>query len=277
MGKTFEALERAKKESRESSTADLSNKRPDRDIESFPEKAEQEDAPELSKELQKRGVTAFAELVHDPTAMERSYELKTNLLTRHLHETIRSILFVGTSPGDGTSTVGLNYATLLSQDTGRMVLFVDSDVDLNGVSIKSHASSETGLPQIFLDDDSGEKKGTFSAKKMGQGNLYFLVFGREDVKYAESFESDRIDRFLEMAYERFDDIIIAAPSVSTSARARAFCAKVDGIVMVISSGRTRRQIAVKTKQTVENAGGIVSGVVLNRRKYYIPEWIYRRL
>jgi len=275
MGKTFEALERAKKESSEN-IPDVSKESPDREIESLTEKAKQEyrdDTPGISKEPQEKEVTASAELVLNPTAMECCYELKTNLLTRDSDETIRSILFVGTSPGDGSSTLAVNYATLLSQDTGRMVLLID----LNGVNIHSHEASKTDRPQVPTDDDIGVEEEVFQVKKVGPGNLYFLVFGRENVKYTEFFESDRIDRFLKMVYKRFDYLIMAAPSVSGSSKARAFCAKVDGVVMVILSGKTRRQIAIKAKEGMEDAGGKLLGVVLNRRKYYIPESIYRRL
>lgn len=275
MGKTFEALERAKKESSEN-IPDVSKGPPDREIESLTQKAKQEyreDTTGLSEEPQEREVTASAKLVLNPTAMECCYELRTNLLTRHPDETIRSILFVGTSPGDGSSTLAVNYATLLSKDSGRMVLLMD----LNGGNSNPHESSETDRPQVLTDDDIGEEKGAFQVKKMGPGNLYFLVFGRENVKYTEFFEAERIDRFLKMVYKRFDYLIIAAPSVSGSSKARALCAKVDGIVMVILSGKTRQQIAIKAKETMEDAGGKLLGVVLNRRKYYIPESIYRRL
>jgi Mrp family chromosome partitioning ATPase len=55
------------------------------------------------------------------------------------------------------------------------------------------------------------------------------------------------------------------------------CAKVDGVIMVVESGKTREQVAVRAKKELEEAGGKVLGVVLNKRKFHIPEWIYRRL
>ncbi len=275
MGKTFEALQRAKQESSEN-IPDVSKEPLDRETEPLTPKAKQgyrEDTLGFSREPQEREVIASVELVSNPTAIESCYELKSNLLTRHPDEIIRSILFVGTSPGDGSSTVAVNYATLLSKDSRRMVLFVD----LNGVNSNPHESSETDRPKVLDDDDIGVEKGAFQVKKMGPGNLYFFVSGRENVKYTEFFESDRIDRFLKMVYKRFDYLIIAAPSASGSSKARAFCAKVDGIVMVILSGKTRRQIAIKAKEAMEDAGGKLLGVILNKRRYYIPESIYRRL
>lgn len=266
MGKTFEALERAKKESSEN-IPDVSKDPPDGKIESLTQKAKQEyreDIAGLSKEPQERKVTASAEVASNPVAMERCYDLRTNLLTRHPDDTIRSILFAGTSPGDGSSTLAVNYATLLSQNSRRMVLLMDLNV-------------ETDCSQVLNDDGFGEGQRVFRVKKVGPGNLYLLVSGRENGQYGEFLESDRIDQFLKMIYEKFDYLIIAAHSVSDSSEASAFCSKVDGIIMVILSGKTRRQIAIKAKETMEDIGGKLLGVVLNRRKYYIPESIYRRL
>jgi len=265
MGKTFEALERAKKESSEN-IPDVSNELSDREIESLTQKAKQEyreDTPGLSKEPQERKVTASAEVASNPVAMEHCYDLRSNLLTRHPDDTIRSILFAGTSPGDGSSTLAVNYATLLSQDSGRMVLLMDLNV-------------ETDRSQVLTDDGFGEGQRAFRVKKVGPGNLYLLVSGRENGKYGEFLESDRIDQFLKMIYEKFDYLIIADHSVSGSSKACALWSKVDGIIMVILSGKTRRQIAIKAKETMEDTGGKLLGVVLNRRKYYIPESIYRR-
>lgn len=248
MGKTFEALERAKQET-------------------------QEYIPDVSNEPQDREAAASGGSVSNPVTMECCYELRTNLLASRPDGSMRSILFAGTSPGDGSSTLAVNYATLLSQDSGRRVLLVD----LNGGHPTPHEDFETDRSQALTDDDFGKGNRAVRIKKAGPGDLYLLLFGRKGVKHTGFSEPDRIDRFFKMVYEKFDDLIIATPSVSGPSEARAFCAKVDGIVLVILSGKTRRQIAIKAKEALENAGGKLLGVVLNRRKYYIPEWIYKRL
>jgi len=77
--------------------------------------------------------------------------------------------------------------------------------------------------------------------------------------------------------ERFDFIILDGPPVITNPEIRFISSKVDGTILMLESGRTRRHVALKAKQEIETAGGKFLGAVLNRRKYYIPNWIYRRL
>ncbi len=77
--------------------------------------------------------------------------------------------------------------------------------------------------------------------------------------------------------KKYDYVILDGPSVPGSSDVRVICNKVDGVVLVLEAGKTRKQVAVRAKQELEEAGGKLLGVVLNKRKFYIPEWIYKRL
>jgi len=72
-------------------------------------------------------------------------------------------------------------------------------------------------------------------------------------------------------------LILDAPPVPIFSEFRVLCRKVDGVVLVILSEKTRKQVAQKAKREIEEAGGHILGVVLNKRKYYIPKWLYKRL
>ena len=52
---------------------------------------------------------------------------------------------------------------------------------------------------------------------------------------------------------------------------------VDGVVLVVEAEKTRWPVALNVKEKTEQGGGRVLGVVFNKRKYYIPEWLYRRI
>jgi Mrp family chromosome partitioning ATPase len=77
--------------------------------------------------------------------------------------------------------------------------------------------------------------------------------------------------------EGHDFIVLDGPPIYGSAECRILCNRVDGVVLVIEAGKTRRHAAASAKDQVEKAGGRLLGVVINRRRYYIPEFIYKRL
>ena len=91
------------------------------------------------------------------------------------------------------------------------------------------------------------------------------------------FESIYFDNFLKRMRDTFDYVIIDSPPVNAYAESLVIAKKVDGIILVLESGKSRKQVAIRAKQQIDESGALLIGVILNRRKHYIPEWIYRRL
>ena len=75
----------------------------------------------------------------------------------------------------------------------------------------------------------------------------------------------------------FDNILIDCSSLTISADAAVLASSVDGIVVVVEAGRARRGEILNAQRTVKLAGGNFLGFVLNKRRYPVPEWLYKRL
>ena len=91
------------------------------------------------------------------------------------------------------------------------------------------------------------------------------------------FQSDQFDEVLQSMRDSFDYVILDAPPVTLFPETRMICNKLDGIILVLEFGQTRRQVALKVKKEIDTAGGNFLGVIINKRKYFIPKWIYKRL
>jgi len=247
MGRTYEALERAEKEYGDRT-------------------------PEISETPRGKAVRPPRRDSGD-VATDCYEDLKTNLLGRHPGEEIKTILFSGTSHGDGCSTTAINFASILAQNCRVNVLLVEANLRTPSLHEVFHVGPEQGLSDLVTN-------GTQPAsciKKVGPENLYVVTCGTNHSGPVSLFESDRLGEFLKDMRERFDYIILDGPPVPSFSESRVICTKVDGVILVVHSGKTREQVALRAKKQLEEAGGKVLGVVLNRRKHYIPEWIYRRL
>ena len=130
-----------------------------------------------------------------------------------------------------------------------------------------------GLSDLLTNEE--EKSSLY--KKVSHGNLCLIPCGKKNSEPMAIFESTRFDKTLKLMREKFDYVILDAPPVNSYAETKVMGKKVDGVVLVIESGKTRRQVATRAKHEMEEAGAKVLGVILNRRKHYIPEWIYKRL
>jgi Mrp family chromosome partitioning ATPase len=75
----------------------------------------------------------------------------------------------------------------------------------------------------------------------------------------------------------FDWVILDGPPVTAYPDAASIAAACGGAILVFEAERTRWEVAEEAKRVMENAGVDVLGAVLNRRKYHIPGFIYRRL
>jgi protein-tyrosine kinase len=225
-----------------------------------------------------RKATATAAPAVDPEASVHGprdcYEaLKTNILARHPGQAVKTILFSGTAHGDGASTTAINFAATLACNRRLKVLLLEANLRTPGLHAAFDIEADRGLSDIIA---NGNKPGVY-IKKVAPGNMALVTAGSTLTGAVSLFESERFSSFLKAARAAFDYVILDGPPVPGFAEARVLCSKVDGVVLVIKAGKTREQVAVRAKKELEEAGAKILGVVLNKRKYYIPEWIYRRL
>ena len=66
-------------------------------------------------------------------------------------------------------------------------------------------------------------------------------------------------------------------AILTDAFGMALSKLADGSVMVIEAERTRAPVAAECKRLIEDGGGRLLGAVMNRRRLYIPDYLYRLL
>jgi capsular exopolysaccharide synthesis family protein len=199
--------------------------------------------------------------------------LKTKLLRGYQADRVKTIMFTGTSRKCGTTTTAVSLGTMLAQEAGYKVLLVDTNLSNPGL----HSIFKTQLNGGICELIGGNGDNTFEFKRVGPAELYMVTCGIIPSDPKRHFESPRFESFLKLVREKFDFVILDTAPIGNAPDSQTICSKVDGVVMVITSGKTRRQVAQRVKKEVEDAGGTMLGVVINRRKYYIPNWIYKRL
>lgn len=250
MGKTYEALERAEKEYEAGSLK----------VSSQPKEETGRTAPPPRRESCNGSADCYE-------------TLKTNLLARHPDKSVKTILFSGTAHGAGASTTAINFAATLARNCQLKVLLMEANLRTPSLHEVFHLEPELGLSDVLT---NGTRLSA-CIKKVSPENLYVVTRGGKQAGPVGLFESERFGEFLKSVKDQFDYVILDGPPVPSFSEAQVICGKVDGVVMVVESGKTREQVAVRAKKELEEAGGTVLGVVLNRRKHYIPGWIYRRL
>ena len=91
------------------------------------------------------------------------------------------------------------------------------------------------------------------------------------------FNSERMATFIKATREMYDYVLIDTSAVLEAPETPIIGSYATGTVMVVRSGKTKREIIKRAMMTVEKLDGRFLGTVLNRKRYYIPEFIYRRV
>jgi capsular exopolysaccharide synthesis family protein len=237
------------------------------------EKEFQKDSGESRFDSEERHWLAMPDASEVQIPFNRVLDLKSKLLTRYAGDAVKTILVTGTTHGSGASTTSVGLATALTKDARLKVLLMDANFRTPGL----HEVFKTECARGLYDVISTENDNSVQFKKVGPGELYLLSSGVNSAAVNGYFEGRRFDRMVQSARKAFHYVILDSAPVGRFPDAQAICSRVDGVILVIEAGITRLQVAQRAKKELEDAGGRILGVVLTKRKRYIPEWIYKRL
>ena len=220
--------------------------------------------PRALRKLSKSKETALA--------LEEYRKMKNKIFSFESDKPIKTILFCSSHRGEGNSTVCLNFAQTLAVQGYRVFL-----VDANLRNPTLHSPFQLGQVNGLTDLCLGNTRMEDTMKKTMLDNLWVMTSGVPYSNPSAIFGSEAFDALLDQIKSQADCILFDSPPLDSYDDSIALAAKVDGVVLVIESEKTRREVAHKSKQRLENTGARILGVVLNKRKLYIPNWLYKRL
>ncbi|MEJ2753445.1 MAG: CpsD/CapB family tyrosine-protein kinase, partial [Chloroflexota bacterium] len=120
-----------------------------------------------------------------------------------------------------------------------------------------HLESEPGLTNVILGDYEG-----LPLQATDVENLRLLASGPKPPNPADMLGSKRVDALIEELVGLADFVIFDSPPAIAVTDAAVLSAKVDGVLLVISAGKTRREHAERAKETLEKARARIVGVTL---------------
>lgn len=190
------------------------------------------------------------------------------------HSDGKTVEFIGAFRGAGTSVLVREFAKTAALSLGKSVLLLDAHGQrprqLGFFHVRpSHGWEECVRRQTCLAD---------AIYRIGAGKrLYVSQLSLGDRNDPSIFHLPEMGEFLEELKQDFDLVLIDSPSAERSAAGLALARKVDGLVLVVEAERTRRQVAVNVREKLEDNGAHILGVLLNKRRYPIPSFLYNRL
>jgi capsular exopolysaccharide synthesis family protein len=187
----------------------------------------------------------------------------------------RVILFTSAMKGEGKTTIVASLARVLASGESQKILLVDCSVRNPELHRLFGLQNEKGL----VDYLAGRAAIKDVIQSVDPGVLDLVTAGAMDgVEGTQMlYGSERFAIFIKEVAAAYDYVLIDSSAILEAPETPILGSRADGIVMVIFASKTRREVIKRAMLMIEKLDGSFIGTVLNRRQYYIPEFIYRRV
>lgn len=182
--------------------------------------------------------------------------LRTNLEFASLDSSLRTLLVTSAGPDEGKSTTLSNLAVSIAQ-AGRRVILVDGDLRHPRLHELFGLDNRQGLTTVV-----GQASGDIPLQESGVNGLRVLAAGPLPDIPADLIASPAVETLIATLREQADIVLFDAPPVVTVTDAAVLASKVDGVLLVINAGRTRREYAQRAKALLAQVHARVVGAVL---------------
>ena len=203
----------------------------------------------------------LAALLYPRSGVTEAYRtLRTNVEFASVDAPIQTLLVTSSVPGEGKSVTAANLAVVFAQ-AGRRVLLVDADLRQPGVHRVFNLANAHGLTTLLRRDDVSLDA---VLQKTEQDNLRVLTTGPLPPNPAELLGSHRMRAAVDRLKAEADLLIFDSPPLQAVTDAAILSSFLDGTLLVVDAGRSRRRAVRLARQALERADAKVLGVVLNR-------------
>jgi Mrp family chromosome partitioning ATPase len=177
---------------------------------------------------------------------------------------LRRLGVVGSSPGEGSSTVALGLAGALARDHALRILLLE--LDLRRPSLDEHL----GLPPpaIGLRAYLSGASDTPVLRRDGPHGFWLLSAGGEGSSRRPTLSSPRLATLLRSADRVFDYVVADCPPVLAGGDVTAAQGVLDGLILVVRSRHSPRETIRRASSALR--AELLLGLVLNAQRDILP-------
>ncbi len=191
-------------------------------------------------------------------AAEAFRSLYINLSFSQQERKLRSLVVTSPGPGEGKSITLANLAVVAAQ-MGQRVILVDGDLRKPQLSELFGLHNDSGLTNVVAGSSNAESALQAVAEVPG---LRVLTSGPLPPSPTTVLASRRMGELADELAEQADLLLLDAPPVLTVSDASVLASRVNGVLLVLNAGQTKRENARRAKDALEKVNAQIIGVVL---------------
>jgi capsular exopolysaccharide synthesis family protein len=191
-------------------------------------------------------------------ASEAFRSLRTNIMFANVDNPIRTLLVTGVSKNETTSETIANLAVTIARGGNRTIL-VDANLRTPRQHIIWNLSNDSGLSNMMQDERLLAQPPFQSS---GVADLDILTAGTLPANPADLLISRRMTDIISILKSRATYVLFDSPPVLSATDAALLGNKLDGVLLVVRQGRTRRDDVSKARDALAQVQAKVIGAVL---------------
>jgi capsular exopolysaccharide synthesis family protein len=176
-----------------------------------------------------------------------------------------SLLLTASGPKEGTTAIACGLAVAVAE-TGARVVLIDANLRSPGVGRYLALDGGPGLADV-LTGDIGLPE---ALRETLDGRITVLPPGKGRLDPGELLASPALASALRYLTERYDAVIVDAPSLHGVADAVVLSKVTDGALLVVRANKTRSGEVERSKDLLERVGARLVGAVLNALPKKLP-------
>jgi capsular exopolysaccharide synthesis family protein len=175
--------------------------------------------------------------------------------------------------GEGVSSVAANLATTLARKGNARVLLVEANLMRPSAHHIFGIAHSPGLTDVLL-DGSGDLTAITNAHTR---NLDVITSGQGGLSFSQLADSREFADLLHLWRNEYSFVVFDLPPIFKGKSAHKLANLVEGLILVVGAEGVSWEVAQRAKGELSQTKVNVLGVVLNKRCYHIPQWLYRTL
>ena len=203
-------------------------------------------------------------------------KLKSGIIMADFSQRAKAILFASYNHGEGTTTVATIFAESLAQDKKYKILLVDANTRSPGLDTNLIPHNPGKL--LFFSDILGQQSMSHSLPGSSViPNLSVILGGNIMHHPSQVFDHSHFADFIRQMKEQFDFIVFDSSPLGIYYDTIVMASHLDGVILVVQADNTPWYELGRAKQMLKDKNVPLLGIVLNRRKFYIPRYIFQKL
>jgi capsular exopolysaccharide synthesis family protein len=186
--------------------------------------------------------------------------------------TFKSLVVTSCSEKEGATCIAANLALVLSQYSTKKILLLESNFRKPNLQKMLSVELEYGLADVL----TGQKEVADVLYQISPC-FSFIPAGNTSLNPVSLLDSARMRQLMQEFTKKFDLIILDGPELSNYKDSLLLTTMADKTLLVLAENHTRRQVALKTLNSFGEWKGKILGIILNRRLYYLPGWVYQQI